>query len=169
MQLFHCRKPTHFTLQMDTEVIVKTGTSYLSMRDVFNSKDKLQEIIENNWAVQIFWFPFNSLPLDFSNDELWVRTFNKHCLQGTEKVKSNKFYHIKKAYDFISQEGLRIVSPFITASDSCAPLIQWVSFQTLKHILYPSGEIYQELPNAIHFRLYFFNQEYRYMQLLLFK
>lgn len=153
LQLFHC-KPTPLTLQMDPEVIVKTGTSYPNMKDVFYSKEKLQEILENNWAVEIFWFPFNSHPLDLSNDELWLRTFNKHRLQGTETVVSHWFYKIKEAYDFISQEALRIVSPFLRASDSCAPHIQWVSFQTLKHILYPSGDIYQELPNAIHFRLY---------------
>ncbi|XP_034316358.2 L-gulonolactone oxidase-like [Magallana gigas] len=142
------------TIQMDPEVIVKTGTSYPNMKDVFYSKEKLQEILENNWAVEIFWFPFNSHPLDLSNDELWLRTFNKHRLQGTETVVSHWFYKIKEAYDFISQEALRIVSPFLRASDSCAPHIQWVSFQTLKHILYPSGDIYQELPNAIHFRKY---------------
>nr|XP_034307480.1 uncharacterized protein LOC105321767 isoform X1 [Crassostrea gigas] len=140
------------TIQMDPEVIVKTGTSYPSMHDVFYSKDKLQEIIENNWAVEIFWFPFNSLPFDLSNDELWVRTFNKVRTQETEKVVSHWFYKIKNAYDFISQETLRTVSPFIRAGDWCAPFIQWVSFHTLKHILYPRGEIYEELPNAIHFR-----------------
>lgn len=138
-------------LQMDPEVIVKTGTSYLSMEDVFYSENKLQEIIENNWAVEIFWFPFNSLPADLSNDEIWLRTFNKH--QGTEKAKGHWFYKIKDIYDLISQKALRTVSQFLRDSDSCAPLIQWVSFQTLKHILYPSGYIYQELPNAIHFRL----------------
>lgn len=94
---------------MDPEVIVKTGTSYPSMHDVFYSKDKLQEIIENNWAVEIFWFPFNSLPFDLSNDELWVRTFNKVRTQETEKVVSHWFYKIKNAYDFISQETLRTV------------------------------------------------------------
>lgn len=154
---------------MDPEVIVKTGTSYPSMHDVFYSKDKLQEIIENNWAVEIFWFPFNSLPFDLSNDELWVRTFNRVRTQETEKVVSHWFYKIKNAYDFISQETLRTVSPFIRAGDWCAPLIQWVSFHTLKHILYPRGEIYEELPNAIHFRWYpFSKQEYRCMRLLFF-
>lgn len=82
---------------MDPEVIVKTGTSYPSMHDVFYSKDKLQEIIENNWAVEIFWFPFNSLPFDLSNDELWVRTFNR--VRTQETVVSHWFYKIKNAYD----------------------------------------------------------------------
>lgn len=124
------------------------------MHETFGNEDQLRKIVEENWAVEIFWFPFNSLPLDLSNDELWLRTFNKHRLQETEKARGHWFYKIKEAYDLISQEALRIVSPFLRASDSCAPYIQWVSFQTLKHILYPSGEIYQELPNAIHFRLY---------------
>lgn len=65
---------------MDPEIIVATTTSYPRMHDTFGNEDKLRKIVEENWAVEIFWFPFNSFPFDLTNDEIWVRTFNKTFL-----------------------------------------------------------------------------------------
>lgn len=139
---------------MDHEVIVETRNFYPNMGSVFNSEEKLREIIHNNWAVEIFWFPFSSLPFDLSNDELWVRTFNKISPEAIEKVEDVEFYETQDVYDFITQEALRIVSPFITANEPIVPLMQWLSFLTLKNVLYPDRvePLYQEIPNAVHFR-----------------
>lgn len=143
------------TFKMDPEIIVETTTSYPRMHEIFCNEDKLREIVENNWAVEMFWFPFNSCPFDTTNDEIWVRTFNKKTnLEGNEKLEDVKFYETKDVYDYISQEALSIVSPFITADESLVPLIQWISFQSIRYIFYPSRKIYQEIPNAIHFRKY---------------
>lgn len=109
---------------MDHEVIVETRNFYPNMGSVFNSEEKLREIIHNNWAVEIFWFPFSSLPFDLSNDELWVRTFNKISPEAIEKVEDVEFYETQDVYDFITQEALRIVSPFITANEPIVPLMQ---------------------------------------------
>lgn len=117
---------------MDHEVIVETRNFYPNMASIFNSEEKLREIIHNNWAVEIFWFPFSSLPFDLSNDELWVRTFNKISPEAIEKVEDVEFYETQDVYDFITQEALRIVSPFITANEPIVPLMQWLSFLTLK-------------------------------------
>lgn len=109
---------------MDPEIIVATTTSYPRMHETFGNEDKLRKIVEENWAVEIFWFPFNSFPFDLTND----------------------------AHDRISQEALSIVSPLITSHESLVPLFQWLSFQSIRYILYPSRKIYQEIPHAIHFR-----------------
>lgn len=144
------------TIKMDHEVIVETRNFYPSMASVFYSEEKLREIILNNWAVEIFWFPFSSLPFDLSNDELWVRTFNKICPEAIEKVEDVEFYEIQDAYDCITQNALRIVSPFITANEPIVPLMQWLSFLTLKNVIYPDRvePLYQEIANAVHFRKY---------------
>lgn len=144
------------TIKMDHEVIVETRNFYPNMASIFNSEEKLREIIHNNWAVEIFWFPFSSLPFDLSNDELWVRTFNKISPEAIEKVEDVEFYETQDVYDFITQEALRIVSPFITANEPIVPLMQWLSFLTLKNVLYPNRvePLYQEIPNAVHFRKY---------------
>lgn len=112
---------------MVPEIIVETTTSYPRMQETFGNEDKLRKIVEENWAVEIFWFPFNSFPFDLTNDEIWVRTFNK--IAGSEKVEGAKFYETKDAHDRISQEALSIVSPLITSHESLVPLFQWLSFQ----------------------------------------
>lgn len=139
---------------MDHEVIVETRNFYPSMASVFYSEEKLREIIHNNWAVEIFWFPFSSLPFDLSNDEIWVRTFNKICPEAIEKVEDVKFYEIQDTYDCITQSTLKCVSRFITAHEPIVPLMQWLSFLTLKNVIYPDRvePLYQEIPNAVHFR-----------------
>lgn len=144
------------TIKMDHEVIVETRNFYPCMASVFHSEEKLREIIHNNWAVEIFWFPFSSLPFNLSNDELWVRTFNKICPEAIEKVEDVKFYKIHDVYDCITQEALGLVSSFITNHEPIVPLMQWLSFLTLKNVLYPDRvePLYQEIPNAVHFRKY---------------
>lgn len=142
---------------MDSEVIVKTCNFYPNMASIFNSEEKLREIINNNWAVEIFWFPFNAHPIDLSKDELWVRTFKKICPEAIVKVEGVEFYETKDMYDHITQAALRIVSPFITKCESIVPLMQWLSFLTIKNVLYPERDdseppLYQEIPNAVHFR-----------------
>lgn len=140
------------TLKMDPEVIVATETSYPRMRETFSSPTKLKEIVENNWAVEIFWFPFNSSTSDFSNDEVWVRTFNKVRLEGNKNLADVKYYEDKDTKDLWTQEVLHCLTPHITNNETIVPLIQMVSFCFIKHVLYPVGQIYQEIPNAIHFR-----------------
>lgn len=144
------------TIKMDPEIIVKTCNFYRNMNDTFHSEEKLRDLIHNNWAVEIFWFPFSSLPFDLSNDEIWVRTFNKISPETIEKVEDVEFYETQDNYDYITQTALEKVSPIIVKRESIVPLMQWLSFRILKNVLYPEREkpLYQEIPNAVHFRKY---------------
>lgn len=125
---------------MVPEIIVETTTSYPRMQETFGNEDKLRKIVEENWAVEIFWFPFNSFPFNLTNDEIWVRTFNK--IPGSETVEDAKFYETKDAHDRISQEALSIVSPLITSHESLVPLFQLLSFQSIRYILFIQVERY---------------------------
>lgn len=140
------------TLKMDPEVIVATETSYPKMRETFYSAAKLRDIVENNWAVEMFWFPFNSIPFDFSNDEVWVRTFNKVHFEENKKLADVDYYKKKDMADFLTQGALSVLTPCITNNEGIVPWVQWSSFGGIKNLLYPVGQIYQEIPNAIHFR-----------------
>ena len=43
-------------------VIVTTENDFsLTVEDVFYDPGRLKELHDNNWSVEIFWFPFNSL------------------------------------------------------------------------------------------------------------
>lgn len=137
---------------MDPEVIVATETSYPKMRETFYSAAKLRDIVENNWAVEMFWFPFNSIPFDFSNDEVWVRTFNKVHFEENKKLADVDYYEKKDMADSLTQGALSVLTPCITNNEGIVPWVQWSSFCGIKNLLYPVGQIYQEIPNAIHFR-----------------
>lgn len=143
------------TLKMEKEMIVETGNSYETLDKVFTA-EKLKSIVEENWAVQIFWFPFNSFSFgkyDVNEDDVWVRTFNEKDPEG-EDLK-DKLYYIKKAVsDYRTEEALRIVSPYLTKWPELVPIFQKSSFSAIKHLFYPEGKIFQELPNAVHFRKY---------------
>nr|XP_022307980.1 uncharacterized protein LOC111113982 [Crassostrea virginica] len=141
------------TLKMEPEVLVKTETLYYNLGEVFCYADKLKALVEDNWSTHIFWFPYNSISLgDYNpkNDELWIRLTNKAppCVD----LEDWDFYTWRDTKDYISQSSLSAISPLLGEEQRLVPYFNWVSFQTLKYILYPSGEIYQELPHSVHFR-----------------
>ncbi|XP_061179400.1 uncharacterized protein LOC133188026 [Saccostrea echinata] len=144
------------TLKMDKELIIKTDNSYKPLKDVFKTTE-LKNIVTKNWAVQIFWFPFNAFPFgkyDLEEDDVWVRTFNKETLSDEENVKGKLYYALKAVSDYGTEEGLRIVSPYLTEYPKLVPIFQKSAFSAIKHLFYPEGPIYQELPHAVHFRKY---------------
>lgn len=53
---------TNITMVVEPMVIVKTENDFnLTVEDVFYNPETLQKLHEENWSVEIFWFPFNSL------------------------------------------------------------------------------------------------------------
>ncbi|XP_071128649.1 L-gulonolactone oxidase-like [Mytilus edulis] len=141
------------TMRLIPEVIVKVENRYMDLDDLFFNAEKIQKLFEENWSVEIFWFPYNSLSLfDYNpkNDDVWIRVINKE----TKKVKTatQTYYDWKEVKDYLTQEALAIMSPIIAGNPSLTPLYAWSSFGALKKIIYPSGTQYQELPHAVHFR-----------------
>ncbi|XP_062603066.1 uncharacterized protein LOC134264804 [Saccostrea cucullata] len=144
------------TLKMDEEIIVSTENSYGIMKNVFRANE-LEKIVKENWAVQMFWFPFNSyIPFKKyhpENDDIWVRTFNKTTREGHD-LEGFFYYVLKAALDLETEEALKIVSPFLTNNPSFTPLFQRSAFCVIKNAAYRTGPIYQEIPHAVHFRKY---------------
>ena len=75
--------------------IVKTENHWVKVKDIFFDREKLHKTIQENWSVQIMWFPFNGISTkealkallqrkisendwDPMNDDVWVRTTNRY-------------------------------------------------------------------------------------------
>lgn len=147
--------------KMEPEIVVKTETLYYNLAEVFCYADKLKSLVENNWSTHIFWFPYNSLSVgDYNpkNDELWVRLTNK--APPSVDPEDWDFYTWRDTKDYISQSSLSAISPLMGELQSMVPYFNWVAFQSLKYVLYPSGEIHQEHAHSVHFRSVCTNRMY---------
>ena len=52
---------TDITFKVEPMVIVKTENDFsLTVEDLFYDPDCLKKLHDDNWSVEIFWFPFNS-------------------------------------------------------------------------------------------------------------
>ncbi|XP_076088204.1 uncharacterized protein LOC143058614 isoform X2 [Mytilus galloprovincialis] len=144
------------TIKVVPEVIVKVENRYEPLEEFFYTPDSLQNLFEENWSIQILWFPYNSLSVldyDPKDDELWIRVINKKP-KDTKKVKTatQTYYDWKEMKDYLTAEGLSIVSSEVVGNPSLTPWFAWAAFLSLKHIVFPKGPLYQELPHAVHFR-----------------
>ena len=142
------------TIQLVPEVIARTENRYYDLDNLFFNAENMKNLVEENWSVEIFWFPYNSLSLfDYEpkNDDVWVRVINKETRKDVDLVDVS-YYTWKNMKDSLTQESLEAISPVIVANPSLTPYYSWTAFKALKHVIYPSGTIYQELPYAVHFR-----------------
>lgn len=107
------------------------------MKDLFYNKDALHKLVTENWSVQIFWFPFNSISnweafeafmekeidcgeWDPKEDEVWVRVINKPDKVG--EVLSEKTYKMMDLTSWIQAKGFQLVDGFIRKFPQVAPL-----------------------------------------------
>lgn len=143
------------TIQLVPEIIVKTENLYYDLEDLFFNPASMKSLVENNWSVEIFWFPYNSLSVfDYEpkNDDIWVRAINKVKNPKSVDLAEFSYYSWKDAKDSLTQEALQVVAPFIASDPGLTPYYSWSLFKALKHIIYPAGHLHQELPHAVHFR-----------------
>lgn len=139
---------------MEPEILVKTENLYYNLGEVFYSVEKIKSIVENNWSVNILWFPYNSLGIgDYNpkNDDLWVRLTNR--APSDVDCEDWDFYTWRDTKDYITQSSLSSIFSLLAEEPSLVPYYSWSAFKCLKYVLYPSGELYQEHPHAVHFRL----------------
>ncbi|KAK3102691.1 hypothetical protein FSP39_013180, partial [Pinctada imbricata] len=143
------------TIVLEPEIIVKTENRYFDLPDLFYNVENMKKLVEENWSVEIFWFPYNSLSLfDYEpkDDDIWVRIINKE--KKSVKTETSTYYFWKDTKDSLTQEALAVVGPMIAGDPSLTPYYAWSAFKGLKHVIYKEGELYQELPHAVHFRKY---------------
>ncbi|XP_052079585.1 L-gulonolactone oxidase-like isoform X2 [Mytilus californianus] len=143
------------TIKLIPEVIVKVENRYMDLDELFFNAENIQKLFEENWSIEIFWFPYNSLSLfDYNpkNDDVWIRVINKET--KAVKTATQTYYDWKEVKDYLTGEAMAIMSPIIAGNPSLTPLYAWSTFGAIKNIIYPSGTQFQELPHAVHFRQY---------------
>lgn len=142
------------TLKLIPEFIVKVENRYMHLGDLFFNAENIKQIFENNWSVEMFWFPFNSLSFfsyDPKHDRVLIRIINKESKKV--KTETESYYEKKKRQDHWTQKALEIVSPHLVKHPHLTPEFAYASFRYLSNHIYPSGhDLYQELPHAVHFR-----------------
>ena len=99
------------TVRVKKLVTVKVETSYPTVGDLFYAETPLlPKILQENWSVEILWFPFNSLGLmgglleglplvnmwQPKLDEVWVRAINpdeKHFCEANKYDNFKYYFH----------------------------------------------------------------------------
>ena len=113
----------------------------------------MESLVKENWSVEMFWFPFNSISMHNCSpeeDEVWLRLINQK--EGVQdKLENEDFYERQDKIDFITQQALKWLSPCIVEHPYLTPYVSLSAFQAIK-MAYPNGSIFQELPHAVHFR-----------------
>ncbi|KAK3099311.1 hypothetical protein FSP39_002463 [Pinctada imbricata] len=141
------------TITLEPLMNVKTENSYRKLKDIFQNAENMKELIENNWSVELFWFPFNSMSpgrgYEPTNDEVWIRQINEE--KRNVSLKGYCYYRWKNSLDCITQDALALTGPILAAHPSLTPYFSFSGFETIKHVIYREGPIYQQLPYAIHF------------------
>ncbi|KAJ8306718.1 hypothetical protein KUTeg_015759 [Tegillarca granosa] len=143
------------TIKMEKQHIAESQNLYRTVEQVFYDPNYLKQIVENNWSVEIFWFPFNSFPIisyDPKEEDVYMRIVNKTNKPG--KLQPKSFYEDGARWDWLTQNSLVAGNHVLTEFIGITPFAQSSAFKLLKNQIYPEGTIYQELPHAVHFREY---------------
>lgn len=144
------------TIKVEDQICVSTENRYLRLGDYFyNQSNQLMSLVNNNWSIELFWFPFGSLGLfhkyNPKEDKLYARVINK-INPKDRKLADKSFYTHQDTKDKWSSYMQKKSDNLMLSHPSLTPSIGKGGFLAVKNVLYPEGTIYQELPQAIHFR-----------------
>ena len=160
---------TDLTLKVEPMVIVKVENDFsLSVEDVFFEPSNLKQLYDDNWSVEIFWFPYNSMewkhalavaafpflaaitPWDPKKDKLWIRKINvaevpdEPCPTATD-------YAYKSGQDLISTTFGRLLSEQLNKTPSLVPSFLKAGFQMVQ--LFNGGPPkFEHINKAIHYQ-----------------
>ena len=144
------------TIKVQDQICVSTENRYLRLGDyVYNQSNLLKSLVNSNWSIEILWFPFGSLGCSSNynpkDDKLYVRVINK--INPEDHTLADKsFYICQDMKDKWSAAMQKISNNWMISLPSLTPSIGKAGFLAIKNVLYPKDTIYQELPQAIHFR-----------------
>lgn len=156
---------TDITLKVEPMVIVETVNDFsLTVEDVFYNSATLKKLYEDNWSLEIFWFPFNSLSWcdvmsigvgsstanwDPKADKLWIRKINVvevpdlPCLSDTD-------YSFKSAKDLASTTFGRILSGNLNKNSRLVPSFMKAGFEMVS--FFNKEKTFEYVNKAIHYQ-----------------
>lgn len=143
--------------------------------DLFYNAKNLKEMVEKNDSVEIFYWPFSSVgwidaaeqlttllgsnqtltrdEWDPKEDGCWVRKINipDQSTVSDDLLQSDLYYKYLNMRSWLEMRNLNVADDFIiTIPSAVTPLACKAAYNWAKESM--SGDIYQRLPNAIHFR-----------------
>lgn len=139
------------TFKMKDEIHVRTENKYINLAEAFLDANKLEELIEGNFSIEMFWFPFNSKfgEVDLLHDHVWVRQINEIPL--TDPVKPYDAFD--NSMDYLLQLCLHCAKPLYVNWPSLTPMLSFVAFYLIRYFQYKESKVLsQKLTDAIHFR-----------------
>ena len=85
------------TMKVQDQFLVRVDNLFRPLMEFFFDPKRLREFVNQNWSVEMFWFPFNGMELEHLDlwraavkgkvgkfswnpmiDKLWVRAINKY-------------------------------------------------------------------------------------------
>ena len=171
---------TDITLKVEPMVIVKVENDFSqTVQDVFFTPKTLQQLYDDNWSLEIFWFPFNSMgnceamllglqsfgPVlhciskrqlksltnkwDPLADKVWIRKINI-VPEPEEACPTPTEYKFGAAKDLASTTFGRLLSQFLNDHSGCVPSFLKVGFEMVQQ--FNKETTYEYINKAIHYQ-----------------
>ena len=130
-------------------------------------KTSLSSLVQDNWSVEIFWFPFNSLDWcqmlcpnpsnhlcnwDPKNDKLWIRKINIPQLGDAvlEPCVPQVDAKFDAAKDLAASTFGRLLSTHLNENQDDVPRFLWTGFKIVKRT--NNSTTYEYINKAIHYQ-----------------
>ena len=151
-------------------MIVKHMSVYETVGRIMHDDQFLKDLLANNWSVELFWFPFNSMTQPEAveaifdgdvdhyewnpmQDKMWIKIINPIENAGNIN-KGRKFYNFRKFRDWLSTTGYNVADA-VVKFEKRPNLIPWLTkFQhdDIERSWPPDDVWIQQLPHALHYR-----------------
>ncbi|XP_028399847.1 uncharacterized protein LOC114523183 [Dendronephthya gigantea] len=160
---------TSITMEVQPMTIVKVENDFsYTVKDLFYKPAALEKLYKENWSLEIFWFPFNSMPghallylftigrvfhckllWNPKKDKLWIRKINP--VEVPDKPTKNEVeYSIKDAQDLRSAGFGRKYAPLLSKDKFLVPSFLKAGFKMVKKS--NSTTCYEHMNKAIHYQ-----------------
>ncbi|KAJ8311429.1 hypothetical protein KUTeg_010784 [Tegillarca granosa] len=131
----------------------KVLNTYNTVSEIYYKPENMKTLVEGNQSVEMFWLPFNSFPTSEynpKNDKIWIRLINQTDV--THVLEPKSYYENQSHWALVTETALNKYTPILNNNPELFTFADWVSFHLIKDELYPEKTIYQEFPNAVHWR-----------------
>ncbi|CAB4018459.1 FAD linked oxidase domain-containing [Paramuricea clavata] len=158
---------TSITMEVKPMVIVKVENDFsYTVEDLFYNPTALKKLYEDNWSLEIFWFPFNNLswpqlialfyfrcPEQVSwepkHDKLWIRKINPVDVPD-EPTPNQVEYDIKEVQDAITTGFGRSSAPYLNKNEFLIPSFLKAGFEMVQ--TFNATTRFEPMNKAIHYQ-----------------
>ena len=156
------------TFDVPPLMIVRTVNAYETVEKVMQ-ENYLKDLLDNNWSVELFWFPFNSMTTpetleaifegdvdcdewDPMKDKMWIRKINPE--ENAGEIKGRKYYKWQSFTDWLQMVGYNTGDAILGFGErpNLTPWFLKNQYDLIEDYYSADEMISQQLPYAIHYR-----------------